>query len=33
MLSCTIALDGREVVREGELQGELALPKSQWRKP
>jgi 2,5-dihydroxypyridine 5,6-dioxygenase len=33
MRNCTIALDGREVVREGVLQGELALPKSQWRKP
>jgi 2,5-dihydroxypyridine 5,6-dioxygenase len=32
MRNCTIALDGKVVVNEGVLQGELALPKSQWRK-
>jgi 2,5-dihydroxypyridine 5,6-dioxygenase len=30
MRNCTIALDDRVVVKEGVLQGELALPKSQW---
>lgn len=33
MRGCTIALDGQVVVKEGVLQGDLALPKSEWRKP
>jgi 2,5-dihydroxypyridine 5,6-dioxygenase len=33
MRNCTIALDGRIAVKEGVLQGDLALPKSQWRLP
>jgi 2,5-dihydroxypyridine 5,6-dioxygenase len=31
MRNCTISLDGRVVVKEGQLQGELVLPRDQWR--
>ena len=30
MRNCTIALDGKVVVKAGVLQGDLALPKSEW---
>ncbi|MDE2444529.1 MAG: peptidase M29 [Alphaproteobacteria bacterium] len=31
MRNCTISLDGRVVVKEGQLQGDLVLPRDQWR--